>query len=352
MEIPEPNQLLAKPSDYISDAGELTASRQPISAVYRRDKMANVKGFAPWHPQKATKEALAEVLDVINSQKEYWPLSQRYWLYRLMGLKGWQKFDEYAGKAGKAHGVDDEGNTFYLPRDSKNLNLILNRGRRARLIPMEAVSSSRGMVKPPSDSGSPEVLADWLHRIADQEQFGRQVGQTRMAVLWMETEGLVDSVAPTAHEYGATVLAGKGFDVLGRKYNFAKQIAEMGDVLILHCGDLDKSGDDVHVSLDEDLQAFIESMGGRMKLKRILLTEAQAYKYELAYTKAASGLNAGNHGKNFTSSIECQLEAMDIKDILENIRHHFELELNMDLLRMRVADEPAKRAEALRLLAA
>lgn len=295
--------------------------------------MANPKGFAPWKPQKATQVYLEEVQEVIRSQRDYWPLTQRYWLYRLIALKGWIKADEY-GKATKG----------------KNLNTILVKGRRAGLIPWEAVASSRGAVGDPLNRSNPDALAGLVRNVVNSCQFDRQEGQERRVVLWMETEGMVHLVESTAHHYGATILAGKGFDVVGRKYDFAKVIADQGNVLILHCGDLDKSGHTVFKALEEDLQAFIRDMGGKMELKRIALTEAQTVEYGLQTTPSSAGLNEGNHGKGFTSSVECQLEALNAPDIISIIETAFESELNMDLFNERVALENIYRAEALDIL--
>ena len=161
---------------------------------------------------------------------------------------------------------------------------------------------------------------------------------------------MISLVEDTAHHYGATILAGKGFDVLGRKHDFAEVIAEKGDVLILHCGDLDKSGHTVFQSLEEDLQAFIADMGGTMQLKRIALTEAQAFDYDLQTTQATTGLNSGNHGRGFTSSVECQLEALDAPDIIGIIDRAFTQEMNMDAFNYRLQVEDTYREEAVKLL--
>ena len=306
--------------------------------------MAEPKGFAPWNPRGKKMAALSGVLEVIKAGRDDWPLSQRYWLYRLMGTKGWEKFDEYSAKDYRKKTGKNP------PREPYNLNYILNRARRAHMIPWEAVSCSRGLVKDPSTSDSPETLANWLREIAEQEQFDRQAGQDRQVVLWLEAEGLVETMARTVHEYGATLLAGQGFDVVGRKHAFAKRVADCGHVLVLHAGDLDKSGHTVKTALMEDLDAFIRDMGGQAEFKRILLTEEQVHEYGLAYTVATKGLNAGNHGKGFTSAVECQLEAMDIADIRAIVKREFEAALDMDLFNKQVAAEDEKRREAFDLL--
>ena len=295
--------------------------------------MANPKGFAPWRPQKATQVYLREAQEIINGQRDYWPLTQRYWLYRLIALKGWIKADEY-GKATKG----------------KNLNTILVKGRRAGLIPWEAVASSRGSVGDPLNRSDADSLAGLVRDVINDCQFDRQEGQERRVVLWMETEGMVPLVKSIAHHYGATILAGKGFDIVGRKYDFARVIADQGNVLILHCGDLDKSGHTVFKALEEDLQAFIMDMGGKMGLNRIALTEEQAIEYGLQTTPASAGLNEGNHGKGFTSSVECQLEALDAPDIINIIESAFESELDMNLLNERIARESVFRTDALDIL--
>ena len=304
-------------------------------------------GFAPWKPAKRTRAALEQVLDVIEDGREHWPLSQRYWLYRLIAKHGWRKWDEYSRSRARKNGYAN------LPREPYNLNNILDRGRRAGLIPWEAVTSSRGVWREPDMIDTPEELADVLTRYARAYQFDRQAGQVRRVALWMETEGLAQSatIAAVAREYGALLLAGQGFDTIGAKHNFAQLVADQGDVLILHCGDLDKSGDDVHRALVDDLVAFAEGLGGQVRLRRIALTEDQVEEYGLESKPATPGLNSGNHGAHFASAVECQLEAMDFDDLAAIIRDAFEQELDMDVFRRQVAAEDEKRGEALRLLA-
>ncbi len=166
----------------------------------------------------------------------------------------------------------------------------------------------------------------------------------------METQGLVPLVQETAHYYGATVLAGQGFDILDKKHKFAQWVAEQGNVLILHAGDLDKSGYSVFTTLNDDIQAFVKELGGQMEVKRIALLEKQVVEFGLQSSPAPVGLNRGNHGKGFTSRVECQLESLDAPDIQGIIETAFKDELDMDLFSARMFAEKGLKKEALELL--
>jgi hypothetical protein len=303
------------------------------------------KGFAPWKPKPETLPFLGDVIEVIEAHLDDWPLTQRSWLYRLMAKKGWLKVDEY--NRNKAHPKDR-----HLCTPGKNLNLILDRGRRAGLIPWEAVQSKRGELNTPLNKTCPAELADSIEYVIETAQFDRQKGQAHYVVLWCETEGMVPILWPTAKHYGASILAGKGFDVIGSKYDFANTIAKLKNVLILHAGDLDKSGHTVHTALVEDLSSFIEGLGGNMTMKRIALTEAQVQEYRLkhAATPAPPGLNSGNHGAGFTSKVECQFEAMESKDLRALVAAEFERALDMDLFKDRLANEKTERFAAIEIL--
>ena len=304
--------------------------------------MSNQKGFAPWKPSKATQVFLDEVLEVLNEQKELWPLTQRYWLYRLMAKKGWLKVDEYQPSK-------NDKSKRHLCTPGKNLNNILNRGRRAEIIPWEAVSGSRGVDNPPRTSSNADQLARLIKSNIDNWQFDRQEGQERRIVLWMETEGMVSLVEKTAHYYGATILAGQGFDILDKKHKFAELVARQKKVLILHAGDLDKSGHSVFTTLNEDIQAFVSDMGGQMELKRIALTENQAVHFGLQTSLASKGLNKGNHGKGFVSSnndkfnqdkVEFTPKEKDLRDAIDNkeLVLYYQPQINMKMRNLHGAE--------------
>ena len=53
--------------------------------------MADQFGSYPWKPTGNYQWMLSDVLEIIESYREYWPLTQRSWLYRLMSQKQWQK---------------------------------------------------------------------------------------------------------------------------------------------------------------------------------------------------------------------------------------------------------------------
>jgi len=138
-----------------------------IELNYLKEKSINSKTGGP---NKVTQVYLDEVTEVIYDQQEYWPLTQRYWLYRIMAKKGWLKVDEYSsGKYPK----EKRG----LCTPGKNLNNILLRGRRSGLISWEAIVGSRGMRVDPMSVDSPDSLADRLKWDMDNFQFDRQSGQ-------------------------------------------------------------------------------------------------------------------------------------------------------------------------------
>ena len=64
-------------------------------------------GYAPWSPRGETREMLDRILSVLDDHREYWPITPRQVLYRLMGR----------GEATK--------------QDAERIGEYLNRGRRS-----------------------------------------------------------------------------------------------------------------------------------------------------------------------------------------------------------------------------
>lgn len=312
--------------------------------------MTNPKGFWPWKPNKNYKALLPEVLAVIEADVENWPLTQRTWLYRLMGKYGWVKHTMVPGPDDTLIELTKKKDLRYNYRCEDSLQYILARGRRAALIPSEAVASGRGVFIEPGGFSSAERLADTMVYVIKQARSKRQTGQARHVGLWIETEGMVPLVENIAKDFGAFLGAGQGFDTLTNKHELAEKIVQYGAVLILHVGDLDSSGHTICTALDQDLTAFAKEMGGHIEMQRIALTEEQVHEYNLPSVPRDKTTDRSNHGTGFESDLICQAEALPPGELRQIVREAFEQALDMEIYNAQVDSEPQLRKDALEVL--
>jgi len=305
--------------------------------------VSNVKGFAPWSPSGEYKELLEDVLDTVEHLRDYWPLTQRTWLYRLMGRHKWQKeWEAYAPSTvakrlaqGKKCDKTSGG----------GLNKILNLGRRAGYIPWEAVALSRGTDIQPVHYDSAYDMAQWAVKSIQHRRTDRQGGQGRILGLWIETDGMVSLFQDLASKYSMPLTSGSGFDTTGTKHRFAESIADAGmPVHMLHIGDRDPSGEQIHLSLDEDVQAFIDELGGEMTVERIAITEDQIDEYGLHWEPAKD--DGSNHGIGLNVKRCAQAEAMEPEDLLAVVEAVIRGHLDVDLYREQLVAENAMQKAA------
>lgn len=257
--------------------------------------MSSVKGFAPWRPRADYATLLEQVQETMQHLKPYWPLTQRAWLYRLIGRHQWTKAME-----------------------DPCLQRILDRGRRSGVIPWEAVASKRGVrinpwVHDDVEDMVREAINSVSHRVID-----RQLGQRRRMLLWVEAEGLVPLLEDVGAYYGLPVYSGSGFDSIGGKYDFARFVQRCGeDVLILHVGDLDPSGVVVHKSLMEDVAAFVTSMGGHVELERVGVLDEHVDQFGMYWEPPiAVEADKSNHRVHFGGERCAQAEAMEPEEMV------------------------------------
>src|SRR5262244_702721 len=93
-----------------------------------------VRGFAPWSPEKATLELLDQVQGVLDEYAAHLPLTIRQIFYRLVGAHDFEKSE----------------------RAYQRLVEHLNRARRARIIPMDAIRDDGGVISEPNHWNSTE----------------------------------------------------------------------------------------------------------------------------------------------------------------------------------------------------
>lgn len=217
--------------------------------------MTRVRGFAPWNPQRKTRELLARIEMVLDEYREYLPLTIRQVFYRLVGNH------EYA-KTEQAY---------------SNLCEVFNRARRAGLISFDAIRDDGGSRFDPPAWGGVASFKDTVAQTAKAYRLDRQSGQGRRLWVMCEAAGMAPMLADAADPYGVCVLSSGGFDSLTAKRNLAKELnADGGPVEILHLGDFDPSGVHMFSALQEDVGAMVDADGGPAPtFTRLAVTPAQ-----------------------------------------------------------------------------
>jgi hypothetical protein len=204
------------------------------------------RGFVEWRPQAKASALVAQVQSVLEEYRQHLPLTLRQVFYRLVGAHGYEKTE-----------------TAY-----KALGEVLNRARRARLVPFDAIRDD-GMTKldqvgwSGADSCRRSILgAARLYKI------DRQRTQDRRIVLWCEASGMAPQLKRVAEPYSVPVYSSGGFDSVTVKHDMAQEFADER-VLVLHVGDHDPSGVHVYNSLAEDINAFGKEMRADVEFSRI-----------------------------------------------------------------------------------
>ena len=279
-------------------------------------------GDYDWTPKKDYVWMLQDVTEVLYQYQDYWPLSQRGWLYRLMATKGWDKTWEASTpstitKRGSAPNRTSGG----------GLQLILDRGRRSGKIPWEAVLSKRGTRETPYRLTGPDQFADTLEDVLEGMTVDRQMNQERRLVVCIEADGMVPILTNTCLTYGVELMSGQGFNTIGAKYDMAQAIGSW-DTLILHLGDHDHSGREIERALRGDVGAWVADIGGNVEVKNIALTNDQIDEYGLHSEPAKR--NKSNHGIGSNITRWAQLEAFDPPDLVEILKREIESNLDMN----------------------
>jgi len=217
------------------------------------------RGFAPYSPRGDAKALLDAVGVVLAAFRAQLPLTIRQIFYRLVATTGFPKSE-------KAY---------------RRLAEILNRARRGGLIPWNAIRDD-GFHRPGNLGwdGPDDVLSS-IGNTLERFTLDRQTGQDRRVVVWCEAGGMVPQLANVCRGFSVPVYSSGGFDSVTVKHDLASEFAAMGNVLVFHIGDHDPSGVHVFGSLDADIRAFLDAMGGRAEFVRLAVTPDQIDEHDL-----------------------------------------------------------------------
>ena len=224
-------------------------------------KRTRPRGFAPWNPRPESLALVQDVRAVLAEYAEHLPMTLRQVWYRLVGARAFPKDEAAYARLGE----------------------VVNRARRAGLLPFEAIRDDGGARhEAPTWADPADFLGDVL---ADAQRFrlDRQEGQPLRLWLLCEAAGMAPMLARVANPYGVPVLSAGGFDSVTSKHDFAREIAgalrhhEQAEVL--HIGDYDPSGESIFTALAEDVGAFVRALCGGtpapLRFTRLAVTPAQ-----------------------------------------------------------------------------
>jgi hypothetical protein len=200
-----------------------------------RNKRSRPVGYAPWNPRASTLESLERITSVLDDYRDYWPIPPRQVLYRLMGRNQATKDD--------ADKIGDH----------------LGRGRRAGLIPWEAIGDGRTESMVPVVCDDPEAFFAEMRQSASEYRLDRQEGQPVYIEAVVEAAGAVEQVYRTTVAYGVPVYSGSGFVSITalRGAVLRAELREMPTVILV-AGDYDPAGWDIRARVKSDLEAFAE----------------------------------------------------------------------------------------------
>jgi len=171
----------------------------------------------------------------------------------------------------------------------KRLIKVFNKARRAGRIPFRYIRDGGVTRSYPPGFTSIEAAREAFEEIIRHGVINKQTVQPIKQIVVCEAAGMVPQLASRADRYGVEVVSAGGFNSSTNKHDMAQEVAaEDKPVLVHHLGDYDPSGVHVFQSLAEDVEAFVDSLGGRGIFRRLVVTPEQieAMALPMAPTKA------------------------------------------------------------------
>ena len=275
-----------------------------------------VRGFAPWKPQARTLPLVAAIERVLSTYRDSLPLTGRQVFYRLVATENYSKTEA----------------------SYKSLLEVINRARRAHIIPMDAIRDDGAVTV---GDGRFTDGADFLQTClqwADRFALDLLQDQPLHVELACEAAGMVPQLARLAAPYGITVRSGGGFDSTTVKHNLGRLYSSMKKpVVLLHVGDLDPSGEHIHLSLAEDLAAFSAHYSGpEIRVRRVAVTPNQRLLYDLPTAPPKK-----DDKREFEHDFTVQAEALPPDVLAQIVGDEIRWHLDPDIL----ATSQARQAE-------
>ena len=256
------------------------------------------KGYAAWQPREETRIILAQVEEVLREYRAHLPLTVRQIFYRLVGAFDYPKTEQAYERLGN----------------------YLVRARRARMIPFDNIRDDSASVMDHLHFDGEEDFYRYVNRLGRDYKQDKLAGQGVSIRLHCEAEGMMPQLHGALEPYSVPVYSCSGFDSLTARRQLAKWFHDtfvyFGKLpVMLHLGDYDPDGESIFDSLVEDVVGFLEVDAPHLLeryhwsllLRRLALTEAQVFLYDLP---TAPPKKTSSRTKNWTGSETCQLEAL------------------------------------------
>jgi hypothetical protein len=290
-----------------------------------RVKRSRPVGYAPWNPRAATRESLEQILSVLDDHRDYWPITPRQVLYRLMGR----------GQRMKA--------------DASTVNDHITRARRAGFIPWEAIGDGRTEAKVPIVCDEPEAFFAEMRRSASVYQLDRQEGQPVYIEVVVEAAGAIEQVYRTTEQYGVPVYSGSGFVSITALRGVVLRADERElPTVVLVLGDLDPKGIDIRARVADDVAAFAIDHDVEIEVVTIALDEDQVD--ELSLIRAPMEADRRRKYPWWPHDWTVELEAVSPNDlaaiVVEAIESRTDAKTRQDVIER----EATERAELMKQL--
>ncbi len=283
------------------------------------------RGFADWNPQQKTRDLLDQVNDVLETYKDQLPVTARQVYYRLVSVFGFEKTE----------------------KASKRLGEILNRARRADLIPMDSIRDDGATAVGLDRYSSADDFLKTCRYSASNFRFDLQQEQPYYVEVLCEAAGMVPQLNRVARPYGIPVRSSGGFDSTTIKHRLGEFYGGKDPkmVVALHVGDLDPSGEHIHKNLKEDVGAFAVHYGGWMTVERIAVTADQKDEYSLP-----TGVPKKDDDREFPYDFTVQAEALPPDVLASIVKGAIERNTDMDIWEKAVERQAEIREQLVKAL--
>lgn len=294
-----------------------------------RDKRrARPIGYADWSPRADTRDLLRDVDDVLEQYEDHLPLTIRQVFYALV-----------------AAGRIDKTETSY-----NRLSEHLNRARRARLIPMQALRDDGVSVIEQDAYTGVEDFHEATALRAGTYVRDRQAAQPYRIELWAEAGGMMPQLSAVTSAYGVPVYSAGGFVSLSGLHQIAaRALRSARPLIVLHVGDLDPSGESIFDRIAADARAFVlqdrTTTAPDLIARRVALTRDQVAEHQLP---TAPTKELDSRAKRWQGTT-CQLEALPPDTLAEIVTNAITSSMDMEIFDSILGEERDDRAELLGL---